>query len=586
MNIIVSNFCDLWKQLSYRKKKEFAALIFLSVTTSFFEVVSIGAVFPFLGAISNPSMLLESPYLKDYFLMMEIKLPEQLLLPAVLFFSTSALMAGIIRSLLLWATTRFSLNAGSELSSDIYLRTIFQTYQVHVERNTSVIINGVIAQINTVIYEILMPLMTLISSVIIALVIMITLIWFDPLVSVMIFLVFGALYGVLVLVTKRQIASNSLVIAQSSTMIVKSVQEGLGSIRDIIIDGSQMVYWRIFQKSNIPLRRAQANNAFIGNCPRYIIESFGMVLISALAFFLIKHSNQDHALTLPFLGAIALGAQRLLPLFQQSYLSWNTIRGAQDTLSKVLDLLKQDISSNTLREDIGEFESDIKFTNVSFRYSSNSPWVLRDINLTINKGDRVGIIGKTGSGKSTLVDVLMGLLPPTHGRIEVDEKNLWCKNINSWQKQIAHVPQSIYLSDATIRENIAFGVQSELIDMARIRAAAKQANISELIESWENEYETIVGERGIKISGGQKQRLAIARALYKKARIIVLDEATSALDFETESNIMETINGLDRNLTIFIIAHRQSTLSKCNKIIELNNGQLSEVENLLPHRIS
>jgi ATP-binding cassette subfamily B protein len=320
------------------------------------------------------------------------------------------------------------------------------------------------------------------------------------------------------------------------------------------------------------------SNQFIGSSPRFGMEVLGMLLIAALAYMLAKQSDGiDKAV--PILGALAIGAQRLLPMLQQLYSSWTSIQGSQESLKDTLDLLDQPLpnylNNPTSKEII--FKNKIMLKSLGFKYSSENPWVLRKIDLTIYKGSRIGFIGATGSGKSTLLDIIMGLLQPTEGEIQIDEQVLTIHNQRSWQSNIAHVPQSIFLTDSTIEENIAFGIPRELIDHQRVLQAAEQAQIAETIDSWPLKYETIVGERGIKLSGGQRQRIGIARALYKQAQVIIFDEATSALDNETEQIVMDAINSLSKNLTILIIAHRLSTLKDCQKIVKLSRGEITSI---------
>jgi ATP-binding cassette subfamily B protein len=220
------------------------------------------------------------------------------------------------------------------------------------------------------------------------------------------------------------------------------------------------------------------------------------------------------------------------------------------------------------------FLSSININDLSFQYTSNGPWVLRNLSLEIPKGSTVGFIGTTGSGKSTLLDIVMGLLPPTTGTISIDKTEINLRNTRSWQTNIAHVPQTVFLADTSIAENIAFGVPSTLIDIERVKKAAEIAQIALTIDGWSEGYGTLVGERGLRLSGGQRQRIGIARALYKEANVIILDEATSALDSETESAVMRGIENLGREITILIIAHRITTLKNCDFILELNHGSI------------
>jgi ABC-type multidrug transport system fused ATPase/permease subunit len=280
---------------------------------------------------------------------------------------------------------------------------------------------------------------------------------------------------------------------------------------------------------------------------------------------------------LPVLGALALGAQRLLPLLQVIYGGWTNMNISRQSMADVvaiLDLPIEDRYQSTRPIEPLPFERKIELEGVSFRYSPDRPLVLKDVSLTVNKGARVGFIGKTGSGKSTIMDLVMGLLQPTSGQIKIDGTVLTSENVREWQAQIAHVPQAIYLADTTIAANIAFGIAESEIDLVRVREAARHAELEDFIESLSDHYNSIVGERGIRLSGGQRQRIGIARALYKQAKLLVFDEATSALDNETEAAVMASIGSLHRDLTILIIAHRLSTVEKCDQIYRLDGGRL------------
>jgi len=343
----------------------------------------------------------------------------------------------------------------------------------------------------------------------------------------------------------------------------------------VLLDGTQPVYCNIYRQAELPLKRAMANNLFIGGSPRFAMEALGITLIAALAYGLSNQSG-GLAVALPTLGALALGTQRLLPALQQGYSAWTTIVGHRFSLADTIEFLDQPLAKEALETDLVplQFQDDIRFVNVRFRYNSEGPWVLDDLNFTIPKGVRLGIVGSTGSGKSTTLDLLLGLLLPTEGELLVDGQNINGTRIRAWQRTIAHVPQSIYLADSTIAENIAFGVSPEAIDLERVKQAAQQAQIAEFIEGRAKGYNAFVGERGIRLSGGQRQRIGIARALYKQARVLVFDEATSALDNETERSVMRAIKELNSNFTIVLIAHRLTTVQDCDIIFELEHGKI------------
>lgn len=475
--------------------------------------------------------------------------------------------------LLLWVSTRLAYASGADISIEVYRRTLNQPYCVHVARNSSTVISG-IGKVGGAI-SVLYHLLTLVSSTVLFITILVALIAIDPGVAWIATMGFGASYILITWLSRRRLRHNSQRIAHEHTQVIKALQEGLGGIRDVLLDGTQPVYCDIYRQADLSLRQAQGNNIFIGGSPRFAMEALGMVVIAILAYFL---SLQGGGITtaLPVLGALALGAQRLLPALQHGYSAWASIAGSHASLADVVELIEQPLpSEHSQAQPVAlHFTTDIVFQQVRFRYSDNGPWVLDGFNLTIPKGARVGFIGRTGSGKSTAMDILMGLLTPTEGELLVDGQAIRGSRIRAWQRTIAHVPQSIYLADTTLAENIAFGVPRDAIDMQKVRQAASQAQIAEFIESRPQGYDALVGERGIRLSGGQRQRIGIARALYKEASVLVFDEATSALDTATEQSVMDAIEGLNRELTILIIAHRLSTVRKCDTIAKLESGRL------------
>jgi ABC-type bacteriocin/lantibiotic exporter with double-glycine peptidase domain len=547
------------------------------ILASFAEIFSIGAAFPFLAVLTAPDSVFTHPNAKPFIQALGIAEPKQLLLPLTIVFGVTALMAGAMRLLLLWAITRLSFATGADLSISIYQRTLYQPYEVHVARNSSEIVNGITGKANGVISSIILPVLNLVSGTLTLVAILIAVVSVDPVVALTAFGGFGLIYIFIILLTRDRLMIDSQCIAHESTQVIKSLQEGLGGIRDILIDGSQSAHCQIYRNADYPLRRAQGNNAFIGQSPRYVMEALGMLLIAGLAYTLAQSGGIARAI--PVLGALALGAQRLLPVLQQAYVSWTYIQGGQASLHDTLELLDQPLPeyADQSASKAMPFRQQIRLNGISFRYSAQTPWVLNGLQLTITRGSRVGFVGTTGSGKSTLLDIVMGLLHPTDGTLMIDDQTLSIRNNRSWQAHIAHVPQAIFLADSTIEENIAFGVPKDQINHQRVRQAAQQAQIADSIETWHKQYQTVVGERGIRLSGGQRQRIGIARALYKQADVIIFDEATSALDNETEQAVMQAIEGLSKDLTLLIIAHRLSTLKNCTQIVELGDGGITRL---------
>lgn len=569
----------LWNHVGKRRRIQLFWLVTLMVMASLAEVVSLGALLPFLAVITSPEKLFTNPKATILVEWFEIQSSSDLMLPLTILFCIAVFMAGSLRLILLWATTKFSYALGADMSMEVYRKTLYQPYITHISRNSSELISGIATKTSNVILHIINPLVIATASMIILAAILSVLILVDPVVALVTFIGFSGIYLIIIALTRVRLARNSNRISTDTTRVVQSLQEGLGGIRDVLLGGVQNIYCDNYSKADLTLRKAQASNFFISNSPRFVIESSGMILIALIALNLTERGTSEAIMVL---GLFALGAQRLLPVLQQLYHSWTAIKGNQDTLRDIIHLLEQKIqmqvNSTFADQKQLSFTKQIELVEVSFRYAESLPWVLNKINLSIKKGDRVGFIGTTGSGKSTLLDIMMALLAPTVGSLKVDDVVVSDNNAFQWQSNVGHVPQSIFLIDASIAENIAFGEKTDSIDFYRVQKAAKKAQIASTIESWPDGYRTLVGERGVRLSGGQRQRIGIARALYKHKDIIVFDEATSALDEKTEESLMEAIDSLDSDLTILIIAHRMSTLRGCDYIIKLDRGAIRAVD--------
>ncbi len=531
-------------------------------------------VLPFLSALTNPNQALSISNLFLHHHFPEVFLTQDNFIPVLTaLFCIAALLSGGIRIFLLKVSTNLSYGIGGDLSSKIYETALYQPYLTHLSKNSSEVISGISSK-TIIVISIVNATLTICSSFFIVIAILGALIYIQPSIALVAFCGFVTIYLGIILVTRQTLAFNGRSIALNSTRVIQSLQEGLGGIRDVLLDGNQQLYVDIYRQSDKLLRRAQASNQIIASSPRFIIEPLGMVLIAVLAFVMSK-SDPGLLSAIPVIGALALGAQRLLPVLQQIYGAWSAIKGGQPSLMDTIELLNFSIPT----ESIGvpatpsiSFSREIHLRNISFSYSGMAPWIIKDVNLKIACGSKLGIIGQTGAGKSTLLDLIMGLLEPNSGQLFVDSVSINNQNLREWQAHLAHVPQVIFLADASILENIALGVPKEKIDLQRVARAANQAQISSFIENLPNQYQTRVGERGVMLSGGQRQRLAIARALYKEAKVIIFDEATSALDGSTEQEVMSALDHASKDLTVIMVAHRMSTLKGCDCIVEITEG--------------
>jgi len=570
--------CKLWTFLSIQRKRHFLLLLIFTIFSSFAEVVSVGVIFPFLAAITSPEKLLMNEYFLILFSDYYSYIKDNLLLYVTIAFCSIIFISGLIRMVLWWLQTRISFGAGADFSYDIYRKTLYQPYEVHLARNSSEVISGIANKVGSIIYSLILPLFSFFSSLLMILFIGSVLFVVDPFITATSIVAFGIIYISITYFSKNRITRDSKIIASESNFIFKALQEGLAGIRDVILDGSQQVYLNIYRNSDLPLRRAQGNIHLQSGLPRYFIETFGYIFLGLLAYILAQNS-QDPSVVVARLAVVAIGAQRLLPLIQQLYSSVIIMKGAKSNLVDVIDLLSQKIQFNnnqSLNSNLF-FRNSLNFHNVSFKYKGTDKNIISDISLEILKGDRVGIIGSTGSGKTTFLDLMMGLLSPTSGKITIDGEPLNYNNIHFWRKNIAHVPQNIFLSDTSIFENIAFGIPYDEIDYNQVFEAAKQAKIYDTILAMKNGFNSTVGERGVRLSGGQRQRIGIARALYKKATIIIFDEATSSLDNSTETELMHEIDSLDSSLTLILVAHRLSTLKSCNVIFEISKASINRL---------
>jgi len=565
----------LWRRLHPRRRKQSLGVLVMMIVGGLAEVISIGAVIPFVTVLVSPERVLQIAPVSTLARILGLDRPDDLVVPLAAVFIVLVLLAVAIRLVLVWATTRLAVVTAADLSAEAYERTLYQPYATHVGRNTSEVTSGVIHKVEAIVSGMLIPLQVAVGAIFSMVMVTAALVLIDPIIALITLGAFGGGYVVINRVFRERLAVNSRRIAREQTRVIKAIQEGIGGIRDVIIDGTQSVFLDEFRSSDRPVRHAQGSNSVIQQAPRVLMEGVAMLLISILA--VVLSSRSDGIVSgLPILGALALGGQRLLPLYQQCYSAIVLVQGNRALLVTALEILEQPMpptyglpSPSPLDLRVG-----IECQHLRFRYTDNGLWVVDDLDLTIRSGTRLGLVGMTGCGKSTLLDLLMGLLVPDQGAVLVDGQRLEGNRLRAWQRSIAHVPQHVFLSDTSLAENIAFGIPVEEIDMDRVREAVRHAMIAEFIEAEPAKYATVVGERGIRLSGGQRQRIGIARALYKRASVLIFDEATSALDNQTERSVMNSLVDLNREVTVLLVAHRLSTLKECDVIVEMRDGQI------------
>ena len=572
---LIQNLRQLYHLLPLGRKRQMLWLLVLMVVTAASELVSLGAVLPFLGALSNAEDVLQNPTLQPLWVQLGVTDTFQLVAWLGGSFGTAVVFANGLRLLTLRRQLWFAAMVSSDLSCEVYRRTLLQPYSFHVRHSSNELIADITQDVRNLSSSVLPSVLNLVVNSIIVIAMVLSILAINLRVALGMAAVLGITYVILLRISRRELLRNSEIITNQSRFVVKYLQEGLGGIRDVLLESSQGMFVTRYDQADRPMRLAAANTTLIAGSPRFLIEAVAMVTIALIAV-VMAYDQRQSAQVVPTLGALALVANRLLPALQTSFSSLAYIRGNQDALQNVLRRLSMPVSLVSVVSGVGQpLDNELRLNGVWFRYTDSTPWVLQDLCLQIKANTTVGFVGTTGSGKSTTADIILGLLQPERGEVLVDGAALTGERLHRWQRTIAHVPQSIFLSDATVAENIAFGVPPSEIDLDRVRQAARLAQIADFIESRPEGYGEIVGERGIRLSGGQRQRIGIARALYKRASVIVLDEATSALDNDTEREVMAAIEGLSHQLTVILIAHRLTTVQKCDRIFHLDQGRLA-----------
>ena len=526
---------SLWNQLDKKRKFQLNLLLLLMILSSIAELVSLASFIPFLTIVSNPEEIWKVDFINKFSNFLKINNNFDLLLTFTVIFLFTSVIAALIRLTNIWLNQRIVSSIGSDLSIKAFSLTLHQPYKVHIRNNSSNVISALSTHIDLTQYLIGFTLQ-FITNFFISLGILGGIFLVNWQIAFLSGIIISGSYLFVINKTKSIILSNSKLITKSINKQVKILQESLGGIRDIILDGSQETFKKIYSENDKPRRLRQANNQYLQQFPKLILESITILVITLICILLINNStNKNEIFTL--LGALALGVQKLLPAFQQIYSSWVGIKTNLFSAEEILILLRQKkymIKNESIKKI--KFDKLFELKNITFSYENNKE-VFNKLNIKIKKGEIIGIVGETGSGKSTLVDLIMCLIKPDEGILSIDGVNLYKEysrdKIQSWRNNISHIPQNIFLRDATIYENIAFGISKSLIKQSRVREVAKLAQINKFIEKNLGGYDQLVGEKGIKLSGGQIQRIGIARGLYKKSSLLIMDEATSSLDFKT-----------------------------------------------------
>ncbi len=578
---LINSILLLFKSLDNKRRYQFVGILFINIFNGIFEFISIGSALLFIESLTNPEKISSSfAFLINIF---NIENESDLINLSTAIFLIITFLTAFIRIFNLWLNTKFRISFLNFISNKVYRKIINQDYSFFINKNSSDLLTDLTSNIEKTnfFFE---NLLTLTTSIILSISIILSLLKLNFYITIISVLFFSTIYTFLGIFINSRVEFYSKFELQSNYKLIKIIQDSLSAIKEIIISNNHGFYIKNFKSNNYKLRKYQAMIGFITTFPRYLFEGIGLLFIGISGYIIYFYSNNSGNI-IALLGAFALGAQKLLPTMQSSYKSWSLLYFYNKPLDKILELISLNANENNLIKKKISFQNEIRLKNLNFSYKSNREGISKNINLIIKKGENVGIFGRTGSGKTTLINIIMGILIPSKGTIFIDKVDLFDPNdvylLKKWKNNIALVPQDVFLYDASISENIAFCVDKNKIDSRKVKKAAKIACADEFINKTSEGYETIVGDKGIKLSGGQKQRLGLARAIYKGSEVLILDESTSALDFKTEKAVIESIfnSKSNKNLTTITIAHRLSTLRYCDKIIELNNGEIKKVYN-------
>ncbi len=573
---IISLLKWLYKFISRKNKIKLLNLLLLMLVCGFSEVVAISSVIPFLNMLADPEKV--NNYIFLSYLMEFTNFYRPIVISGFLLILANVLNL-CLRLLNIKKINQVTAQLGNELSFSLFSNTIYKPYNYHLSLNSSLIITAVLEDIQRTIV-VLSAVNQIITGLIISSFIITTLIIIDFRVASISIIVFGISYIFVGKGANKKLVSNSFQITKAASDQIRIVQETLDSIKEVILYSNQKIALTEYNNKDKPLRKLRAENNFITIYPKFVLEALGIIFISVLGI-IFSFDIENNMLAITSLGIFALASQKLLPSMQLIYSSYAVIKGHKASVQRVKNLL---ISNKFNKENISVkgylFKEKFELKNISFCYPNEKP-LLSNLNLEIKKGDKIGLIGRTGCGKSTLTSILLGLLEPNNGEIFLDGKLISSlknkRNLIKWQKSIGYVPQKIYLQNKSFAENIAFGINKKEIDLQRVINAAKFSEINKFIEKTKFGYETNVGERGIQLSGGQIQRIAIARAIYRKPQILFLDEATSALDINTEEKIINNLFKDDIGYTVFLISHRLKTLKHCDRIYYFKNQNIQNV---------
>jgi ATP-binding cassette, subfamily B, bacterial PglK len=569
----------LFSLLEPQQRRQFFLLQIIVIFMTFAEILGIASMVPFMALVGDVEMLQGDNILSAVYNYTGIEDPYDFVFLSgvgVLVFLTFSSLLSIYTT---WRLLMYSSNVGTEISTRLYNYYIKQPWLFHASGSSAQLTKQVSVEAVRVTDGVISPLMILNARVTLSFFLSLSIFIYNPTIALTGAGIFIFAYLLLYKGVRKKLQLNGEVLSEASTTRFRLLNEGLGGIKDVLLLGRDQDFMGRFESSSKRFAYARGNTQVLSQVPRYFMELIAFGTMIALVLYLLVAHKDNLGMILPILSVYALAGFKLLPAFQQIYSSVATIKGNIVSFENIKDDLIASKKQNTIKfitltKEQLEVKENIVLEDIVFTYPHKEKTALKNLNLTIKTNSVIGIVGPSGSGKSTLIDILLGLITPHKGELKIDGVIIRKENLRQWQNSIGFVPQSIFLSEGTIAENIAFGLAKDEMDIAKVNHAIKLSHLDELVSSMQKGIDTKVGERGVQLSGGQRQRIGIARALYDDPSILVFDEATSALDGITEKMIMNAIHDFSGKKTIIMIAHRLKTVERCDSIYFVEDGKI------------
>jgi len=569
---------EFFSLLTPSQRRRFYTLQILVIIMTFAEVASIFSITPFMAIVGDPSILEKEGFLGMLYIRSNLGEPYQFIFYLGLIVLVILIISALISIFITWRLAMFATKIGVEIGDRLYSHYLNRDWLFHTMTSSSNLTKKISSETTRITDTFLLPLMYMNARLFLTLFVFLILLVYDPIVSIICLIVFSVAYIIIIKLARTRLEINSKNISAMFLERFKLMSEGFGGIKEVLLLGKSSEFKKRFTKAGNKLAYSQGVNKAIALVPRYFMELLGFASMVLLVIYLITNSKGDLGLILPILSIYGIAGVKLLPALQQIYSSITTVRGNLSAYESIredlINIKTYDAQKNEPSKQVWSKHNEISLKNITFKYPDKKNFSLENISLTIKANTTVGFVGKSGSGKSTLIDVIIGLIKPQQGEITIDRIPLVKQNLRTWQNKIGIVTQTIFLTEGTIAENVAFGIPHDLIKHEQVKKVLKLAHLEEWVLGLENGIHTKVGERGIQLSGGQKQRIGIARALYNETDVLVFDEATSALDGITEKAIMNAIHDFTGKKTLIMIAHRLTTVQKCDQIFMMNKGSI------------